>query len=127
MVLMGIMHPKGGDGKLLYNHNEILKLAKLGYTCSQISEKMKCCKDIVYKVLKSNNIKIRRSSAKLIAQFDLSGNYIQIFFGSIESQQWLLDMGITKNKNAKAHIKRCCGGKESQCYGYIWKYSPNPK
>lgn len=118
---------KGGDGKLLYNHNEILELAKLGYTCSQISEKMKCCKDIVYKVLKSNNIKIRKGSSKLIAQFDLDGNYIQIFFGSGEAQQWLLDMGITKNKNAKAHIKRCCGGKESQCYSYIWKYLPNPK
>lgn len=118
---------KGGDGKLLYDHNEIIELAKLGYSEPQIAEKIQCSKDLVYKILKANNVKVRRASAKLIAQFDLAGNYIQIFFGSGEAQQWLLDMGITKNKNAKAHIKRCCSGKNSQCYGYIWKYLPNLK
>lgn len=117
---------RGGDGKLLYDHNEIIELARLGYTSSQISEKIGCCKDIIYKVLKSNNVKLRNNSSKLIAQFDLAGNYIQTFFGSGEAQQWLIDKGITTNKNAKAHIKRCCCNKEPQCYGYIWKYLPNP-
>ena len=77
---------KGGDGKLLYDHNEIIELAGLGYTSTQISEKIGCCKDTIYKVLKSNNVKLRNSSSKLIAQFDLAGNYIQMFFGSIDAQ-----------------------------------------
>ena len=118
---------RGGDGKILYNHNEIIELARLGYTSSQIQNKLGCHKDTIYKVLKANGVKIRRSDAKIIAQYDLAGNFIQIFFGANEAQDWLINKGITKNKNAKAHIKRCCGNKESQCYNYLWKYLPDPK
>lgn len=118
---------KGGDGILLYDHNEIIELAKLGYTQQQISDKIKCCKDTVYKVLKANKIKSRRGGAKLIAQYDLAGNYIQTFWGSNDAQEWLIEKGITTNKNAKAHIKNCCGGKEKQCYGYKWKYLEEPE
>ena len=117
---------KGGDGKILYDHNEIIELARLGYTSSQIESKIGCCKDTIYKVLKANGIKLRVGSAKLIAQYDLAGNFIQIFFGSGDAQEWLLKHEITDNKNSKAHIKRCCSGKEKQAYGYIWKYLPEP-
>ena len=117
---------KGGDGTLLYDHNEIIELARLGYTSSQIANKMKCCKDIIYRVLKASGVKLRRGDAKLIAQYDLAGNFIQIFFGATDAQNWLLDNKVTTNKNAKAHIKRCCGGKENQAYNYIWKYLPEP-
>ena len=34
MVLMGTMPLKGGDGTILYNHSEIVELARLGYTSS---------------------------------------------------------------------------------------------
>lgn len=118
---------KGGDGKILYDYNEIIQLARLGYTASQISEKVSCSKDTIYKVLKANGVKLRHGSSKLIAQYDLAGNFIQVFFGSGDAQQWLIDNGLTSNKNAKAHIKRCCTGKELQCYNYVWKYLPDPK
>ena len=118
---------KGGDGTLIYDHNEIIELARLGYTVQQIANKVSCCKDTIYKVLKAHGVKFRRDGAKLIAQYDLAGNFIQLFWGSNDAQEWLLTHGITSNKNAKAHIKNCCGGKEKQCYGYIWKYIPEPE
>ena len=58
---------KGGDGTVLYDHNEIIQLARLGYTKEQISKKLRCCKDSIYKVLKANGIKCRNGLAKLIA------------------------------------------------------------
>ena len=85
---------KGGNGKLLYDHNEIIELAKLGYSEPQIAEKVQCSKDIVYKILKANNIKVRRASAKLIAQFDLAGNYIQTFWGTHDAICWLNESGV---------------------------------
>lgn len=117
---------KGGDGTILYNHSEIVELARLGYTSSQIQEKIGCCKDTIYKVLKANNIKIRKSNAKLIAQYDLAGNFIQVFFGSREAQEWLINNGITDNKSAQSHIIGCCKNKTKSQYGYIWKYLPEP-
>lgn len=117
---------KGGDGKILYDHNEIIELAKLGYTTSQISEKLGCHKDTIYKILKMNHVKIRRQGAKIIAQYDLSGNFIQIFFGANEAQKWLQEYGITNYKNAKSHILECCNGKSSSCYGYKWKQIDTP-
>lgn len=118
---------KGGDGKVLYDYSEIIHLVNLGYTCKQVTQKIGCCKDIVYKVVKAHNLKLRRGDAKLIAQYDLAGNYIQTFFGSGEAEKWLLEYGITKNKNAKAHIKNCCIGKEKSCYNYKWAYLEEPK
>lgn len=67
---------KGGDGKILYDYNEIIELANLGYSSFQICEKLGCCKDIVYKVLKSHNVKLRRANSKIVLQYDLAGNYV---------------------------------------------------
>ena len=41
---------KGGDGKILYDHNEIIELARLGYTSLQIQEKLGCHKDTLPKL-----------------------------------------------------------------------------
>lgn len=71
---------KGGDGSILYDHNEIIELARLGYTCKQIKIKLGCCDDIIYKVLKAHGVQLRNSRCKLIAQYDEAGNYIDILF-----------------------------------------------
>ena len=126
MVLMGTM-PLKEEMALFYTI--IVKLQNQldwGYTSSQIQEKIGCCKDTIYKVLKANNIKIRKSNAKLIAQYDLAGNFIQVFFGSREAQEWLINNGITDNKSAQSHIIGCCKNKTKSQYGYIWKYLPEP-
>lgn len=117
---------KGGDGIILYDHNEIIEFARLGYTITQISKKLGCCKDSIYKVLKANGVKYRNGLAKLIAQYDLAGNYIQTFWGASDAQEWLINQGITSNKRAAAHINSCIQGKKNQAYNYIWKALPEP-
>ena len=114
----------GGDGKIFYDHNEIIELANLGYTMQQISSKMECSKDTIVKVLKSHGVKVRNGNAKLVAQYDLAGNYIQTFWGVLDAQEWLLNNGLTKSNRANTSISKCCIGKAKQAFGYIWKYLP---
>lgn len=116
---------KGRDGKVLYNHKEIIELANLGYSYSQISEKIGCTKDTIYTVLKANNIKIRKERQNRILQYDLAGNFIQQFFDSREALEWLIERGITQNTKGNKNIQKCCRGDSKSAFGYKWKYLPN--
>lgn len=117
---------KGGDGKILYDHNEIIELANLGYTLQQIADKMHCYKETAYNVLKAHKVKCRNGNSKLIAQYDLAGNYIQTFWGSRDASEWVRENGITSNKRCDNIISKCCIGDLKTAYGYIWKYLPEP-
>ena len=66
---------KGGDGTILYDHNEILELYNMGYSTIQVSKKIGCDITWVDKILKANGIKPRATS-KQVQQYDLAGNYI---------------------------------------------------
>lgn len=55
----------GGDGKLLYDHNEILELYRMGYNTIQITQKLNCDRTTVANVLKANGIKPRGKSKML--------------------------------------------------------------
>lgn len=113
---------KGGDGKILYDHNEILELYKLGYSVIQISEKIQCERSTVTKVLKVHGIKSRGNS-DMIDQFDLAGNYIQTFDSSVEAAQWIINNNLTttnKIKTIRGAIRSCCQRKRNSAYGYKW-------
>lgn len=114
---------KGGDGKILYNYEEIIKLYNIGYSQKQISEKIGCCSCTVSKVLKDKNISIRFGRCKKIDQFDLDGHYIQSFFGSTKVAEWLVENNLAKSHYSKRHITDCCNNKARSAYGYVWKYS----
>lgn len=55
---------KGGDGKVLYDYKEIIKLYNMGYSQKQVAQKVGCCDDTVSKILKVHNIPIRGGSTK---------------------------------------------------------------
>lgn len=112
---------KGGDGKLLYDHKEIIELYNLGYSAIQIAEKIGCERTLITKVLRANGIKSRGIS-KIIEQYDLNNVYIQTFDSTMEARQWLYDNNITHNKNAHSVINECCKGNRKSYQGYIWKY-----
>lgn len=113
---------KGGDGELLYDHNEILELYKLGYSTRQVSIKLKCDISLVRRVLKAHGIQ-PRSHSKIVQQYDLAENLIQEFDSTTKAKEWLIDHGITTNKTAHKCISDCCNGRRnSKMYGYIWKY-----
>ena len=120
---LGYNATKGGDGKLLYDYNEIIELYNLGYTIKQVSEKLNCDAGNVSRILKSHNIYIRGGSGKMIDQYDKAGNYIQTFYNSFEAAQWCVDFGKSKTKHsASNHIINCCNGKQNSTCGYKWKY-----
>lgn len=110
----------GGDGKLLYDHNEIIELYRMGYNTSQISQKLNCDTTTITSVLRANGIKSRGRS-KMVDQFDLAGNFIQTFDSTKDAEIWLLSKGITTNKNAHRVISDCINGRRrNTMYGYKW-------
>ena len=119
---------KGGDGTILYDYNEFIDLYNLGYSSRHISERTGATVETINKVLKSKGIKPRRSDAKLIDQFDIAGNFIQTFFGSIEAAEWCIENNISKSKHsASNHIIDCCNNKYNTFGGYKWIYKNIPK
>ncbi len=115
---------KGGDGALLYDYNEIVELYNLGYSTTQIANKISCNVRTVSNVLKSRGIKNRYSS-KIIELYDLEGNLLRTFNGAKEAAYWVLDQGLTNSQkvsNAQSLIRKCCRGTNKTSFGYIWKY-----
>ena len=118
---------KGGDGKTLYDHKEILELYRMGYSVPQVSQKIGCDRTVVNKVLKANGIKSRGTS-KMIDQFDLAGNFIQSFDSTNDVKIWLFENSISTNKTAHKVISDVCAGRrKNPMYGYIWKYKEVPE
>lgn len=115
---------KGGDGKILYDYNEILELIQLGYSYQQVCDKVNCSKDVVYKVCRSHGIKGRSDITKLIAQYDKAGNYIQTFWGTSDALSWLNSHGI--DVKSAGQITRVCRNEQSSAHNYIWKYIEEP-
>lgn len=126
---------KGGDGIIVYDHNEIIELYQLGYNCYEVAKLVGCDRSTVGKILKANGITIRKVltigekySAKLIDQFDMAGNFIQTFVGSLEAAKWCVEHGITKSKHAASnHIINCCNGKSKSSMKYKWTYKNTPE
>ena len=57
---------KGGDGKILYDYNEIIDLYNMGYSQKQVAEKIECCDDTISKILKAYNVPIRGGNTRKI-------------------------------------------------------------
>lgn len=117
---------KGGDGKILYNHKEIIELYQLGYSIPKVSKKLRCDITTVIKVLKANGIRLR-NGWNMVDQFDLAGNYIQTFDSINSAIGWLIKHGLTISKNAGKNIIKCCNKQRKQSYGYRWTYKNLPK
>lgn len=112
----------GGDGKILYDYKEIIELANLGYDSRQISDKIGCCRDTIYKVLRANGVKLKRTNSQAVIQYDLADNYVQTFYSITEAMNWLYDHGFAKNNTGYSKITDCCKGKTKSAYKYKWKF-----
>lgn len=111
----------GGDGKILLDYNEIVRVYLTTYNAKEVSKILKCSVDSVYKVLKLNNIPIlecgevtKRITSKRIAQYDKEGNFIKEYSSYREAEK---AMG-----NTQRHIGDCANGKRKSAYGFIWKW-----
>lgn len=118
----GYNSTKGGDGSLLYDHNEILELYQMGYSVKQVAEKENCNRSTILKVLRAHGIKSRGNS-KRINQLDMASNYIQTFDSTRKAFEWLNIHGITKSESAINAINECCKHKRKSASGYKWEYT----
>lgn len=58
-------------------------------------------------------------SAKIIFQYDLQGNYIKSYKGSVEAQNELNNQNIKVNAR---NIRSVCNGQRKTAGGFIWRY-----
>lgn len=117
---------KGGDGKIMYDHKEIIELYQLGYSIIKVSKKIGCDITTVSKVLKANGIPLR-DGWNMVDQFDLAGNYIQTFDSINSVVEWLIEQGFTKSNAAGKNIIKCCNKQRKQAHGYKWLYKNIPE
>ena len=111
----------GGDGKILLDYNEIVRVYLTTHNAKEVSRILKCSVDSVCKALKLNNIPIldcgevtKRIASKRIAQYDKEGNFIKVYSSYREAEK---AMG-----NTQRHIGDCANGKRKSAYGFIWKW-----
>lgn len=64
-------------------------------------------------------LKTRKIRAKNIGQYDLKGNYINTYKGSVEAQKQLNSLGVRVNAR---NIRSVCEGKRKTAGGYVWRY-----
>ena len=119
---------KGGDGKTLYNHQEIIKLYKEIGTIKGVSKKLGCGINIVRNVLNLNNINIEErvnsQKPREIEQYSLNGELLNTFSSQREAGKYIKELVKTTNVVDKiaSKIGDCVNNKRKTAYKYIWKY-----
>ena len=120
---------KGGDGKILYNHQEILdRLKECPYPVI-IANEFGCCPEIVRDIAKINNIEIKNywveQSKRQVAMIDKKTNkIIRQFESTQEAAKWCIENNAATGKVDGTHIAAVCRGNSNRktAYGYKWEY-----
>ncbi len=116
----------GGDGKILFNYEEIVNLYKNGLLQKEIAKQINCSEDTVFKVLKSNHINsnINQYNRLKHAIIMIKNNEQYEFNSQMDAAKWLIKNNLTISKdpdNVCGSIGRAI--KNNKKYlGYIWKY-----
>lgn len=119
----------GGDGKFLYNHNEIAKRLKQHPYSLDIAEEFNCCRDIIREIAKQNTIRLlakpRSRSGKSISAYTKDEKFIKNFESTASAAEWCFQEGNCKtlNSGVRSHIADVANGKRKSAYGYIWRYN----
>ena len=124
----------GGDGKQLYDYDEIIEYyVNNDVTMLDTSLKFNCSVDTVKFVLTKYNIVIRNQSNKYFGNcqqpkqidcFDKNDNLVKTFKSTSDASKWLFENGKCKkiNSGVRGHICDCANGKISTAYSYKWRY-----
>lgn len=120
----------GGDGKQLFDYNEILEELKKTPYLTEVARKIGCCVDTVRIIAHKNNIKVENKGSKqnvappkAVYQYSLDGEFIQEFSSTMDAGRWLVSQGKAKAETSRTHISEVCRGLRSTAYGYKWKYA----
>ena len=108
----------GGDGKILYDHDEMVTLYKNGLTCKDIAKQIGCGVDIVYNAVKKAGLDthinaIQKNSHTIKGIF--SDGSEKTFNSIQDAAQWLKDNNYTQAKDIRGivtNISRVIKGKQ---------------
>ena len=119
----------GGEGRILYNYEDILDKFLSGMLIKEIAEYFDCDPHTVTKVIQNNALdgrvnRTKRSSMK-VYQFDKNNNFIREFESRNEAARTLIAEGITDAKplSVATNIGRVISGARASCYNFIWRDS----
>ena len=110
-----------GDGTpRIDNSEEILEYFNNNpkESLTKIAKHFNICKDSVVKILKINNINLRRNRTlcKEVCQYDKNGILLNTFETAREAAKFLGEIQLN------SHINSCCNNKRKTCKGFIWKF-----
>ncbi len=119
----------GGDGKQLYNYDEIVKGFLSGKLVYELAEEFECCQDTIHEALNLANIDSKTNANKKlkkgIVAKDSNGNILKTFNSRIEAVKWLQDNNYVSDSvsrdNIIAAIGRAANGKRKTAYKLIWE------
>ena len=129
---------KGGDGSILFDYKEIVRLYQEGLNMKEVAAKIQCCRDTVSKVLHLYNVEIRNDNQDCysenyegclnkpikIARLDKNTEEVLEAYDSMaNAAHWLVDNGFAKTYNGgvRQKISMCCKGEIKSAYKHKWK------
>lgn len=124
----------GGDGKILYDYDEIIEKYKNGLSVKEISKETGACIDIIYNVLTTNGFdlvknaqqKIKKAQGKSCYQLDIKTQEVLNTFETLsDAGRYICDMKLSSSSPAKvgSNIGKVCNGKLQTAYGFYWQFT----
>lgn len=111
-----------------YDFDEVITYWNMGYTYSEITEKLGCSSETIASYLNKANIPIEERryrannyKAKSIIQYDLSGKQLRQFQSVSEAVRYLQDNGYSQASTS--NIVFACNGKIATAYDSLWSYT----
>lgn len=123
---------KGGEGKILYDHQRMIDLYKSGLSAEKVAKQIGCHVDTVRNVLKSNNVPINTyisnkvlKSPKRVKQIDEDGKLIRTWNSIADAARWISKEGISllKLNHIRTTISRSATHKHKLSFGFYWEYA----
>lgn len=119
---------KGGDGKVLYDYQQIVNKYLEGALIKEIAEEFECSVDTVSKALSlahlDSTTNLRKRFSKSVCVYNKNGEFIKSFQSLTEAANWLVEKQIAKTDNIKniiATIGRAVNGQRKTAYKMLWK------
>ena len=125
---------RGGDGKILFDYNDIINSYKLGLNIKEVSKKVGCTSDTIIKVLNISNVprhplsSVKRgaSRSKAVKQLSLDEKLLRVFKSCSSAARYIAqEKNIPYSKGMSSKIANCAKGKAHTSYGYKWIWDWN--
>ena len=118
----------GGDGKVLYDYQQIVNKYLEGALVKEIAKEFECSVDTVSKALGlaglDSNTNSHKRSCKPVLMCENNGTVIKEFSSRAEAATWLIEQGIAKTNdkdNVTAAIGRVVNGQRKSAYKKLWR------